>query len=86
MCNSANTTGADPCAGVVTVSTPPPTAGSQCIDTATNCGATSYECNNSLYKPIMCKYCKKTCNLCDDPICSSYFDFKNFHLIRRFLN
>uniref|UniRef100_A0AC35G5R3 C-type lectin domain-containing protein n=1 Tax=Panagrolaimus sp. PS1159 TaxID=55785 RepID=A0AC35G5R3_9BILA len=73
-CNLCPNNTTDPCAGVVTVSTLPPTAGSQCIDTATNCGATSYECNNSLYKPIMCKYCKKTCNLCDDPHCSSYFD------------
>uniref|UniRef100_A0A914PEQ8 C-type lectin domain-containing protein n=1 Tax=Panagrolaimus davidi TaxID=227884 RepID=A0A914PEQ8_9BILA len=38
--------------------TPPPTAESQCIDTTTNCAEMAYECKNSLYKPIMCKYCK----------------------------
>uniref|UniRef100_A0A914PZF9 ShKT domain-containing protein n=1 Tax=Panagrolaimus davidi TaxID=227884 RepID=A0A914PZF9_9BILA len=71
LCPASN--GTDPCLGVVTIAPPttaPPTAGpGECIDTASNCAATAYECTNSLYKPIMCKYCKKTCNLCNDPVC-----------------
>jgi N-acetylmuramoyl-L-alanine amidase len=29
------------------------------------------ECKNAIYKPIMCKYCRKTCNLCSDSTCNT---------------
>jgi hypothetical protein len=42
---------------------------SPCIDVDSDCSTMSKECTNSLYKPLMCKYCQKTCNLCNDPAC-----------------
>uniref|UniRef100_A0AC34G5G2 ShKT domain-containing protein n=1 Tax=Panagrolaimus sp. ES5 TaxID=591445 RepID=A0AC34G5G2_9BILA len=40
-----------------------------CEDVATDCASKNKECTNSLYKPAMCKYCRKTCNLCNDRKC-----------------
>uniref|UniRef100_A0A914P4B3 ShKT domain-containing protein n=1 Tax=Panagrolaimus davidi TaxID=227884 RepID=A0A914P4B3_9BILA len=40
-----------------------------CKDVDTDCATKIKECSNSLYKPVMCKYCKKTCNLCTDRTC-----------------
>jgi hypothetical protein len=48
------------------VSTP-----SSCTDVDSNCQTYSERCSNPLYLPLMCKYCKKACNLCDNPGCTN---------------
>jgi hypothetical protein len=40
-----------------------------CEDIDKDCASKITECKNSLYKPVMCKYCKKSCNLCTDKTC-----------------
>uniref|UniRef100_A0A914Y6E2 ShKT domain-containing protein n=1 Tax=Panagrolaimus superbus TaxID=310955 RepID=A0A914Y6E2_9BILA len=40
-----------------------------CEDVDTDCASKIKECKNSLYKPVMCKYCRKSCNLCTDRSC-----------------
>uniref|UniRef100_A0AC34GQ02 ShKT domain-containing protein n=1 Tax=Panagrolaimus sp. ES5 TaxID=591445 RepID=A0AC34GQ02_9BILA len=39
----------------------------ECIDITPDCEKYKFECTNDQYKPLMCKYCKKTCILCNDP-------------------
>ena len=39
----------------------------QCADVDPSCATKAYECRNDLYRPLMCKYCRKTCQLCNDP-------------------
>uniref|UniRef100_A0AC34RC29 ShKT domain-containing protein n=1 Tax=Panagrolaimus sp. JU765 TaxID=591449 RepID=A0AC34RC29_9BILA len=40
-------------------------SGDNCEDAnVTVCQQNFYECNNTIYKPIMCGLCKKTCHLC----------------------
>uniref|UniRef100_A0A914QSC0 C-type lectin domain-containing protein n=1 Tax=Panagrolaimus davidi TaxID=227884 RepID=A0A914QSC0_9BILA len=39
----------------------------KCQDVDPQCAIKAYECKNDRYKPLMCKYCRKTCLLCDDP-------------------
>uniref|UniRef100_A0A914QL81 C-type lectin domain-containing protein n=1 Tax=Panagrolaimus davidi TaxID=227884 RepID=A0A914QL81_9BILA len=39
----------------------------KCQDVDPQCAIKAYECRNDRYKPLMCKYCRKTCLLCDDP-------------------
>uniref|UniRef100_A0A914YJJ4 N-acetylmuramoyl-L-alanine amidase n=1 Tax=Panagrolaimus superbus TaxID=310955 RepID=A0A914YJJ4_9BILA len=51
----------------------PTPSGSSCVDAVPDCLQYNLnECQNSLYKPIMCKYCKQTCNLCRDSTCSTF--------------
>jgi hypothetical protein len=44
---------------------------SSCMDLDSNCQTYSERCSNPLYLPLMCKYCKKACNLCDNPGCTN---------------
>jgi N-acetylmuramoyl-L-alanine amidase len=37
---------------------------SACFDLESNCQRNATECKQPVYKPVMCKYCKKTCGLC----------------------
>uniref|UniRef100_A0AC34FM26 ShKT domain-containing protein n=1 Tax=Panagrolaimus sp. ES5 TaxID=591445 RepID=A0AC34FM26_9BILA len=37
---------------------------SACFDLEISCSRNLTECKQSQYKPVMCKYCKKTCGLC----------------------
>uniref|UniRef100_A0AC35EU44 ShKT domain-containing protein n=1 Tax=Panagrolaimus sp. PS1159 TaxID=55785 RepID=A0AC35EU44_9BILA len=48
------------------VSTP-----SSCTDIDSNCQSYSERCSNPLYLPLMCKYCQKACNLCDNQACKN---------------
>jgi N-acetylmuramoyl-L-alanine amidase len=46
-------------------------SGNTCADAVPDCLQYNLnECKNSIYKPMMCKYCKQTCNLCSDPTCN----------------
>ena len=40
------------------------TTSAACQDYSTDCAASVSECNNTIYKPLMCGLCKKTCNFC----------------------
>ena len=49
----------DPCAGVTPVTPPPTTPGpDECVDVDPNCGSDVSECNQSIFRPLMCKYCR----------------------------
>jgi N-acetylmuramoyl-L-alanine amidase len=58
-------------ASPTSINTGPTASGSSCADAVPDCLQYNLnECKNSIYKPIMCKYCKQTCNLCGDSACS----------------
>ena len=37
-----------------------------CEDESSDCASSVSECNNTMYKPLMCGLCKKTCKLCPE--------------------
>ncbi|KAE9554181.1 hypothetical protein FO519_002602 [Halicephalobus sp. NKZ332] len=64
FCTDGN--GTDPCAGIIPATTPPTTPGpGDCVDVDPNCASESAECTEALYHSLMCKYCRKTCNICN---------------------
>ena len=56
MCKKDNF---DPCKGVTTVTPPPTTPGpNACNDVDPNCQGDITECNQPMFRPLMCKYCR----------------------------
>jgi hypothetical protein len=52
-----------------TASSSTPSSGG-CVDVDSTCSTMASDCSNALYLPVMCKYCRKTCNLCGNPKCN----------------